>query len=67
MNEPYHLPWDVARCLGAESDDPELVYRAECDACLRRLAPPHPTRDSMWIAPQPEPCEYRIIPWYDPD
>ena len=63
----HHLPWDVSRCLGAESDDPAAVYRADCETCLRRLAPPHPTRGASWIAPQPEPCEYRILPLYDPD
>ena len=59
----HHLPWDIARCLGAESDDPAEVYRPDCETCLRRLAPPHPTRGANFITPQPEPCEYRIIPW----
>lgn len=59
----HHLPWDAARCSGAKSDDPAEVFRHDCETCLRRLAAPHPTRGAVWLSPQPEPCEYRILPW----
>ena len=63
MTEPYHLPYDYARCAGVLSTYPTLAWRVDCETCLRRLAPPHPTRGANFITPQPEPCEYRIIPW----
>ena len=61
MTAPHHLPWDVARCRGVESTDPELIYRPDCDSCLRRLAPGHPDpARTDWNTPQPEPCPHHI-------
>jgi hypothetical protein len=62
MPEPYHLPYDYARCTGELSTDPAQVWRADCRSCLRRLAPEHPSDPSrsQYIDPQPQPCAYHL-------
>lgn len=57
----HHLPYDMFRCTGELSDDPALVYRADCSVCLRRLAPEHPTPGrTQWMESQPLPCDNHL-------
>ena len=55
----YHLPFDYARCSG--------YNHADCDDCLRRLAPGNPYRQSYMSPPIPSKdvnevgvCTYKI-------
>lgn len=60
------LPYDVARCHGANDDGAYLINKpgyllADCIACLRRTSPGRPEWQS-YVAPHagPGPCPNRI-------
>lgn len=52
------MPADVARCVGRTETHP---YRQECEACMRKLSPPHEWQN--YITPWEEahgPCPDKL-------